>query len=251
MQGAAYHYGVSATWQGSVVDLLGQLGTSFRNGFYFSSGWTMLLAVTGAASMVLGNCVAIVQRNVKRLLAYSSIAHAGYILVGLIAATQMGTTSVLFYLIVYGLTNLGAFGVVAAVAARAGGDDVENFNGMARRAPFLSLLMLVFILSLAGIPPLGGFFGKFYLFAAAVERDPQSFGLLWLVMIGVLMSAVSLYYYLILLKHVYVLPPKDDTVIATPTYVNLVLAATALAVILLGVFPEPLLALLKPLVARL
>jgi NADH-quinone oxidoreductase subunit N len=238
-------------WRGSVVDLIGQLATSFRNNFYFSSGWTMLLAVMAALSMVLGNCVAIVQRNVKRLLAYSSIAHAGYIFVGLIAATQMGATSVLFYVIVYGLTNLGAFGVVAALASRVGGDDIENFNGMARKAPFLSLLMLVFILSLAGIPPLGGFFGKFYLFAAAVERDPQNFGLLWLVILGIFMSAVSLYYYLTLLKHIYVLPPKDDTVIATPTYVSVVLAATALAVILLGVFPEPLLALLKPLVARL
>ena len=137
----------------------------------------------------------------------------------------MGATSVLFYLIVYALTNLGAFGVVAALASRAGGDDMENFNGMARKAPFLSLLMLVFILSLAGIPPLGGFFGKFYLFAAAVERDPQNFGLLWLVILGILMSAVSLYYYLILLKHIYVLPPKDDTAIATPTYFNVALAA--------------------------
>lgn len=251
MEGAAYHYGVSAMWRGSVVDLIGQLATSFRNNFYFSSGWTMLLAVTAALSMILGNCVAIVQRNVKRLLAYSSIAHAGYIFVGLIAATQMGATSVLFYVIVYALTNMGAFGVVAALASHAGGDDMKDFNGMARRAPFLSLLMLVFILSLAGIPPLGGFFGKFYLFAAAVERDPQSFGLLWLVILGIFMSAVSLYYYLILLKHIYVLPPKDDAAIATPTYLNVALAATALAVILLGVFPEPLLALLKPLVARL
>jgi NADH-quinone oxidoreductase subunit N len=188
---------------------------------------------------------------VKRLLAYSSIAHAGYILVGLIAATQMGATSVLFYVIVYALTNLGAFGVVAALASRAGGDDIEDFNGMARRAPLLSLLMLVFVLSLAGIPPLGGFFGKFYLFAAAVQQDAQHFGLLWLVILGIVMSAVSLYYYLVLLKHIYVLAPKDSTVVSTPMYLNIALSLVALAVILLGIFPEGLLALLKSLVSQL
>jgi NADH-quinone oxidoreductase subunit N len=216
-----------------------------------ASGWTFLVAATAAASMILGNAVAIVQRNVKRLLAYSSIAHAGYIFVGLVAATAMGASSVLFYVIVYALTNLGAFGVVAALSSRAGGDDMESFNGMARRAPFLSVLMLVFVLSLAGIPPLGGFFGKFYLFAAAVECDAQNFGLLWLVILGIVMSAVSLYYYLILLKHIYVIAPKDTRRIITPTYLNACLGIVALGVIALGVFPEPLLALLKSLVAQL
>jgi NADH-quinone oxidoreductase subunit N len=201
--------------------------------------------------MVLGNCAAIVQRNVKRLLAYSSIAHAGYIFIGLTAATKMGATSVLFYLIVYALTNLGAFGVVAALASRAGGDEMQNFNGMARRAPFLSALMLVFMLSLAGIPPLGGFFGKFYVFAAAVQRDPRNFGLLWLVVLGIVMSAVSLYYYLILLKHMYVMEGTDQSRVSTPTYLNAVLGFVALAVILLGVFPDPILALLNGLLAAL
>jgi len=124
----------------------------------------MLLAITGALSMVLGNFVAIVQRNVKRLLAYSSIAHAGYIFIGLVAASRMGATSVLFYIIVYSLTNLGAFGVVAALSSRAGGDELQDFDGMAKRAPFLSSLMLIFVLSLAGIPPWAEFLGKFYLF---------------------------------------------------------------------------------------
>ena len=211
----------------------------------------MLLAATAAASMILGNVVAITQHNVKRLLAYSSIAHAGYIFVGLIAATSAGATAVLFYIIVYGLTNIGAFGVVAALSSRAGGDEMNNFNGMAKRAPFLSLLMLIFALSLAGIPPLAGFFGKFYLFAAAVQRDPVNLGLLWLVILGILMSAVSLYYYLILLKHMYVLPAKDSSRIATPTYLNVTLGIVGLSVIAFGVFPEPLLALLKTLVAQL
>jgi NADH-quinone oxidoreductase subunit N len=211
----------------------------------------LLVAATAAASMILGNVVAITQRNVKRLLAYSSIAHAGYIFVGLIAAKPVGATAVLFYLIVYSLTNIGAFGVLAALASRAGGDDMEDFNGMAKRAPFLSLLMLIFVLSLAGIPPLGGFFGKFYLFAAAVQRDAEHFGLLWLVILGIVMSAVSLYYYLILLKHIYIIAPKDDARITTPTYLNVCLGVCALGVIGLGVYPEPLLTLLNTLVAQL
>ena len=232
-----------------LIGFAGMEGSAYWG--HFSSGWTMLLAVTATLSMVLGNVVAIVQRNVKRLLAYSSIAHAGYIFIGLVAATKMGAASVLFYIIVYGLTNVGAFGVVAALADRAGGNNLDNFNGMARRAPFLSSLMLIFILSLAGIPPLGGFFGKFYLFAAAVQRDAQTFGLLWLVILGIFMSAVSLYYYLIVLKHIYVVESTDPTRITTPAYLNVGLALVALGVVVMGLFPEPILALLNQLVAQL
>jgi NADH-quinone oxidoreductase subunit N len=168
-----------------------------------------------------------------------------------VAANQMGATAVLFYIIVYALTNLGAFGVVVALAQRAGGAELWHFNGMARRAPFLSLLMVVFVLSLAGIPPLSGFFGKFYLFAAAVQRDAERFGLLWLVIVGIVMSAVSLYYYLILLKHMYVAAPADRTPVQTPAYLNTTLGVVALAVVALGVVPEPLLVLLRGLVAQL
>jgi NADH-quinone oxidoreductase subunit N len=207
------------------VGFAGMEGSAFWG--RFASGWVMLLAITGALSMVLGNCAAIVQHNVKRMLAYSSIAHAGYIFIGFVAASRMGATGVLFYLIVYALTNLGAFGVVAALSSRAGGDEMQNFNGMAKRAPFLSLLMLIFVLSLAGIPPLGGFFGKFYLFASAVQRDAQHFGLLWLVILGIVTSAVSLYYYLILLKHIYVTDALDQGRIITPTYLNVTLGLVA------------------------
>jgi len=232
-----------------LIGFTGAEGSAFWGSF--QSGWAMLLAVTGTLSMVVGNCAAIVQHNIKRLLAYSSIAHAGYIFIGLIAATVTGTTSVLFYVIVYALTNLGAFGVLAALSARAGGEDLEHFNGMSKRAPYLSLLMLIFILSLAGVPPLGGFFSKFYLFAAAVGRDAENFGLLWLVVIGIFMSAVSLYYYLIVLKHMYIVEPRDPSRITTPVYLNVALGLAALGVVLLGVFPQPLLALLNSLAARL
>jgi NADH-quinone oxidoreductase subunit N len=231
------------------VGFAGLKGSAFWG--HFASGWTMLVAITATLSMVLGNCAAIVQHNVKRLLAYSSIAHAGYIFIGLTAATRMGATSVLFYVIVYALTNLGAFGVVAALSTRAGGDEMRDFNGMARRAPFLSLLFLVFVLSLAGIPPLGGFFAKFYLFAAAVQRDAATFGLLWLVILGIVMSAVSLYYYLVLLKHVYVIEPANPARVDTPIYLNVALGFLALAVVLLGIFPEPILTLLNGLLAAL
>ncbi len=231
------------------VGFAGMQGAAFWG--HFASGWVMLLAITGALSMVLGNCAAIVQHNVKRMLAYSSIAHAGYIFIGFVAASRMGATAVLFYLIVYALTNLGAFGVVAALSSRAGGDEMQNFNGMAKRAPFLSLMMLIFVLSLAGIPPLGGFFGKFYLFASAVQADAQHFGLLWLVILGIVMSAVSLYYYLILLKHIYVTDASDQGRIITPTYLNVTLGLAALAVIALGVYPKPILELLNGLIAAL
>jgi len=232
-----------------MLSFAGISGSAFWK--HLTPGWTMLLALMAVASMVLGNLAAIVQHNVKRMLAYSSIAHAGYIFVGLLAASVTGATSVFFYVIVYALTNLGAFGVVTALSERVGGDDLEHFDGMAKRAPFLSLLMLIFILSLAGVPPLGGFFGKFYLFMAAVERDSVNFGLLWLVIIGIAMSAVSLYYYLILLKHMYVHKARNEERLKTPVYLNLTLAAVAIAVIYLGLNPQPLLALLKNFVAQL
>lgn len=232
-----------------VLSFVNLKGTAFL--CHPASGWSLVLAVTGTASMIFGNVVAIVQRNTKRLLAYSSIAHAGYILIGLVAANETGLTAVLFYVIVYGLTNLGAFGVVAVLAEKAGGDDLEHMNGMARRAPFLSFLMLIFLLSLAGIPPLGGFFGKFYLFAAAVQRDSQNFGLLWLVVLGIVMSAVSLYYYLIFLKHMYVESATDNTPITTAPHLNAVLAAAAFGVVLFGLMPQNILELLKGLVGQL
>jgi len=223
---------------------------------HWQPGWAALLAVVATASMLLGNLAAIVQKNVKRLLAYSSIAHAGYILIGVVAATNlpkdMGKAAVLFYVIVYALTNLGAFGVIAALASRAGGEDLAHFNGMARRAPLLSLVMLIFVLSLAGVPPLGGFFGKFYLFAAAVQRDSTNFGLLWLVVVGILMSAVSLYYYLIVMKHFYVLPVTAGAGrVRTPVQINVALAILAILVVLMGAMPQPILTLLNNLVSPL
>ena len=212
----------------------------------FNSGWIAVTATLAAVTLVVGNTAAIVQRNVKRLLAYSAIAHAGYILTGLAAATAQGAASVFFYIIVYAFTNLGAFGVVAAISARVGGDDFKDFTGIYKRAPGLTFLMLLFVLSLAGVPPLGGFFGKFYLFTAAMNADPKNLGLLWLVALGIAMSAVSLYYYLVLLKTMYVADPAAETSapadrIAAPPFLMFALLLSLAVVLWTGIAPQQLL----------
>jgi NADH-quinone oxidoreductase subunit N len=161
--------------------------------------WAVVLALAAALSILVGNLAAIAQSSVRRLLAYSAVAQTGYMLTGLVAGNQDGLASLIYYAATYGLTTLGAFGVVAIVQERVGGEKLDAFAGLARRAPILSFCMLVFFLSLAGIPPLAGFFGKFYLFAAATRA-----GLLWLVIFAIAMSAVSLYYYLQVLKQIYI-----------------------------------------------
>ncbi len=167
-----------------------------------AAGWTPLLALLAALSILLGNFVALVQKNVRRLLAYSAVAHAGYTLLGLVAAGRDGFAATLFYTTIYGLTLIGAFGVVAFVRRETGGDDLRDFAGLRARSPLLAGCMAVFMLSLAGLPPLAGFFGKFYLFSAALRAGPNH-GLLWLVVLALFGSLVSLYYYLIVLKVIY------------------------------------------------
>jgi NADH-quinone oxidoreductase subunit N len=171
----------------------------------YAPGWVPVLCVIAALSMAVGNLAAIAQTSVRRLLAYSAIGHAGYMLLGLIAHTPMGESALIYYVITYAVASLGAFGVLGALEAE-GIDKIADLAGLYRRAPGLSLCMLVFLLSLAGIPPLAGFFGKFYIFAAALQAEPH-LGLLWLVLLAVAMSAVSLYYYLRVLKAVYVADP--------------------------------------------
>ena len=213
----------------------------------FEGGWTSFLAVLACLSMTLGNLVAMTQKNLKRMLAYSSIAHAGYILVGVVAATKMGIASVFYYLTIYAFTNLGAFGVITAVSAKVGGDNISDFSGIGKRSPLLACLMVIFILSLAGIPPLGGFFGKFYLFLSAVGRDSQHYGLMWLVVVGVANSAISLYYYLKILKQMYIVEPISPTPLRASRPMVFALTFSALAVIGLGIFPSPLLVFLNTL----
>ncbi len=195
---------------------------------------TVLWALS-ALTMVVGNLMAVIQDNVKRMLAYSSIAHAGYILVGFVAGSPEGYAAVIFYLIVYIFMNLGAFGVIAALAHRGReADRFEDFTGLARSRPAMAALMTLFMLALAGIPGTGGFIAKFNIFAAAVAADA-----IWLTLIGVLMSVVSVYYYLRLPVVMYMQEAAEELPwreLASGT--GLVLGICAFAVIFLGIFPN-------------
>lgn len=214
----------------------------------FAVGWVPALAVVAALSMILGNFAAIAQSGVKRLLAYSAIAHAGYMLLGVLVHDRAALGPLVFYALTYGLTTIGAFGVVSVVENGAGDDQISRFAGLSRRAPFLSFCMFIFMLSLAGIPPLVGFFSKFYLFAAVLKSGGPSLGLLWLVVLALALSAVSLYYYLRVLKQIYVADaPAGSGPLPVPATAQVALGLMAGGVILLGCFPgvlvEPLAAL--------
>jgi len=194
-----------------------------------------VLWVLAAATLVLGNVMAVIQENVKRLLAYSSIAHAGYLLIGFVPGTAEGYSAVVFYLIAYLFMNLGAFGVVVALAHR--GQDCErmsSFAGLAQRRPGLAALMTLFMVALTGIPPTAGFYGKFLIFSAAVDA-----GYVGLAILGVLMSVVSVYYYLRVPVLMYMRDPGEETPRSRlDSGEILVLATCALGVLLLGVFPN-------------
>ena len=178
--------------------------------------------------MVAGNVAAIVQSNVKRLLAYSAIAHAGYALLALLGDGRHALPALLYYTITYAFTVLGAFAVVTVIEESGGRGKLSDFAGLGRRAPVLSFCMLVFMLSLAGIPPLSGFFGKFYVFTAAAAAAPP-LSLLWLVVLAVAASAVSLYYYLQVLKQIYAVAPSPTAAWPRPAF-----SAQAAIVVLAG-----------------
>ncbi len=200
--------------------------------------WVLLLAVSAVVTMTLGNVLALWQKNIKRLLAYSSIAQAGYTLIGVVAIgadNGAGVASVTFYMFMYTLTNIGAFAVAMLVARATGSDDIADMAGLSRRSPGLALAMIVALLSLGGIPPAAGFFGKFFLFNAAVDA-----GFVWLALIGVINAIVALYYYLMIIKVMYVdRSADDDKEIAVTGAYRVALLVTSLGVILLGVIASP------------
>jgi NADH-quinone oxidoreductase subunit N len=200
-----------------------------------ASYWSTLFAVLAAATMTLGNLLAIPQRNIKRLLAYSSIAHAGYALIGLVALSKFGVASLVFYLIAYVVTNLAAFAVVILFARAAGSEEIADYAGLSRRSPGLALVLLVAMLSLAGMPPLVGFAAKFYVFAAAVRS-----GWIWLAFVGVLNSIIGLYYYLIVLKVVYLYRSEEEGIsIPVPRPQAIALLVCVFAIVLIGTLSGP------------
>jgi NADH-quinone oxidoreductase subunit N len=209
----------------------------------YVAGWVPLVGVMAAVSMVVGNLAALAQSSVRRLLAYSAIAHAGYMLLGVMAHGGQGVAALVYYVATYAVSTLGAFGAVALVQQQTGGDRLADFAGLSRRAPVLSFCLMVFMLSLAGVPPLAGFFGKFYLFASVLNAGLPSLGLLWLVILALGMSAVSLYYYLQVLKQVYIVEAPATTEAAPmPVFGQIVVALLALALVVLGCAPSLLLA---------
>jgi NADH-quinone oxidoreductase subunit N len=197
--------------------------------------WTSILAAMATVTMTLGNLVALTQKNIKRLLAYSSIAHAGYAMIGLVALSSFGAASLIFYLGAYVVTNLAAFAVVILFARSAGSEEIADYAGLSRRSPGLALAMLVALLSLAGMPPLAGFVAKFYVFAAAVESE-----LIWLAFVGVLNAIIGVYYYMTITKVIYLYRSEDeDKPIAVPRSYALALGVSVFAVILIGILSGP------------
>jgi NADH-quinone oxidoreductase subunit N len=204
--------------------------------------WQGIVAVVAAATMIWGNLAALTQENVKRMLAYSSIAHAGYLLLGVLAVSEIGLWSLLFYMMAYAVITMGAFGTVILLERKEyAGETCADYAGLAQRSKFLAAMMLIFLLALTGIPPTGGFFGKVYLFAAAVQA-----GWTWVAVIGVLTSAISLYYYFRIVVYMYL---RDSTKTApeplrAPALVGAI-AFCAVATLVLGLYPEPFIQMAK------
>lgn len=199
--------------------------------------WVALFAVLSALTMTVGNVVALTQSNIKRMLAYSSIGHAGYLLLGVAAATVSGLSSMMFYLLVYTVTNVAAFTVVILASRAVPDDRIEGYAGLRRRSGLLAAAMAISLLSLAGLPPMAGFFAKLYLFAAAYAA-----GLGWLVVLGLLNSAISLYYYTYVIRQMYLLPSKDDQPIRFPAPAAVSLVLALVGVLALGIFSDPFVA---------
>jgi NADH-quinone oxidoreductase subunit N len=195
----------------------------------------LALAAMAAVTMTLGHILALVQRTMKRLLAYSSIAHAGNALIGVVALSQFGTASMLFYLIAYVVTNLAAFSIVILFARASGSEEIAEYAGLSRRSPGLALALMIALLSLAGMPPLAGFVAKFYVFAAAVQS-----GWIWLAVVGVLNAIIGLYYYLTVLKVVYLYRSEDeDKPVQVPGQHALALVLCVAAILVIGTLSAP------------
>lgn len=200
--------------------------------------WAHIAALLAAATVILGNVIAIRQTNIKRMLAYSSIAQAGYILIGVVACSTTGIASISFYAFSYLFANMGAFAIVAIFAERTGSEQIADYAGFSKSSPVLSALLALFMLSLAGIPPLAGFLAKYYVFAAAVEA-----GYTWLVILALLTAVISLYYYANVVRLMYLSSDTNPHRIIPSFPATLVLVITGIGVLLFGIWPQPILEL--------
>jgi NADH-quinone oxidoreductase subunit N len=201
--------------------------------------WSQMLVVLAVGSLALGNVVAIAQGNLKRMLAYSTISHMGFLMLGLLAGTDNGYSSSMFYVLTYALMTLGVFGIILMLT-RAGfeAEDLEDWKGLNTRSRWYAFLMLVLMFSLAGIPPTAGFFAKLSVLQAALDA-----GYLWLVVYAVLMSVIGAFYYLRIVKLMYMDEPQRDITLSARADVRWVVSANALAVLAIGILPQPLMAL--------
>jgi len=198
--------------------------------------WGIIVAVMAAAAMVLGNITALRQHNIKRMLAYSSIAQIGYLMIGMVAVSELGIASIGFYMFVYLFANMGAFAVATLFNDETGSDSIRSYSGLSKSSPALSACMAIFLLSLAGIPPLGGFAAKYMVFAAGIEA-----GYNWLVILGLLTAVVSLYYYANVIKLMYFSPDNSHVKINIHPAARLVLVLGVVGIIIIGIYPEPVL----------
>jgi NADH-quinone oxidoreductase subunit N len=203
--------------------------------------WTAILIPLAVLTMAIGNIVALSQTNIKRMLAYSSIAHAGYALLGLIAGTPDGLAGMMSYLFIYAFMNIGAFAVIIMLRSEGvSGENLSDYEGLAKSHPLASALMLVFMFSLTGIPPTAGFIGKFNVFVAAIDAGYTS-----LVVIAVIFSAISAFFYLRVVMYMYMREPKAEVKLTTSPALGLALTLTAVGVLVIGILPGKLLALAK------
>ena len=196
--------------------------------------WMPAVAVLAGMTMVTGNLMAIPQQNIKRMLAYSGVAHIGYMLVGLAALSSSGVAMMLFYLVAYMFGNMGAFLVVQAVAQSEQSDGIEAYRGLAQRSPLLALAMLIFLLSLGGIPFVAGFWAKLYVFWAAIER-----GMYGLVFLGAVLTVVALYYYLLVARRMYIEAPPRTGPVPIPRPLGVAILACVVGVVGMGIYPAP------------
>jgi NADH-quinone oxidoreductase subunit N len=218
------------------------LGRVFLQAFpMVKNEWSAILIPIAILTMAVGNIVALSQTNIKRMLAYSSIAHAGYALLGVIAGTADGLAGMMNYMLIYAFMNIGAFAVIIMLRSEGfKGDVITDYEGLAKTHPLPAALMLIFMFSLTGIPPTAGFMGKFYLFMSAINE-----GYTWVVLIAVVFSAISAYFYLRIVMLMYMREPRETVVLTTSPSLGLALALTAIAVLAIGIYPAPVINLAR------